>query len=238
MTLADLRTAVRNFVREQSAETGALFDSTNTLLDYFLGSAYDAVMLDMARECPERTLTYEDLTLTANTATTTITKEWIQIWTINKTVSGETNRPIPYIPYQQEMLAKYQGETKEDPDAWSISGNNVLWLPTPSATRASYARAWLVPSESSIPVAGPTYLPRIAHRLIPLQAMVLICTMLETPASSWLALYELLLKKVSLTLGMPVQGQPRVIAPAFSELVNLDDRDPALVDRIGYFDRR
>ncbi len=237
MTQEELRSAVRNLAHDYASEATSKFDASNYLLDYFIGAAYDHVMCDMAREAPHRILTYEDLTLTANTATTAPTKEWIQIWTINRAVSGQTNRPIPYIPWHDQMLAMYQGETKAEPDAWSIYQNSIYWLPTPSTTTAAYARMWIVPSEGSMPTAGPTYLPRIAHRLIPLQTMVLIAMMLKDAAAPWLTMYELLLKKISYSVGLPVQGQPRILSPAFSDKISLDDRDPALIDRYRFFER-
>ncbi len=63
VTLAEIRSAVRNYIREQSAETGALFAADNTLLDFFINAACKIVVMDLARNAPENFLASEDVSL-------------------------------------------------------------------------------------------------------------------------------------------------------------------------------
>jgi hypothetical protein len=239
MTLAELRSSVRNLAREQSSDTGALFVSGDVLLDFFINAACDVVVLDLAKETPGRFLSNDDISLVANKRDYALTtgKEWLQILSVNKNVSSQRPTPIPYVPWTEELLAQYSGETAPEPSAWSTVGSTIYFLPMPSVAVTNYARVWFIAAEAStLATAGPTYIPRIAHRLIPLQAMIQICTMLETSVNNWAALYAMLLKKVSDVLGNPVQGQPRFIGPSFRGMVSEDTRDRAFFDKSGFFD--
>ena len=237
MTLAQLRSAVRNFAREQSTEAGALFPSDNVLLDHFINSACDFVVLDLVRELPNQFLAYEDITLVANTQPYTLTKEWLQIWSVNKNVTGDSPNPLTYIPWHSEVLAQYTGQTEAEPPCYTIAGNSIYFLPKPASAKTAYARVWLIePELATIGTDGPTKIPRIAQRLIPLQAMIQIGTMLETSVSTWAGLYQVLYKKVVEVLGNPIQGQPRLIGDSFGDKALYDTRDPALYDRNGFFD--
>jgi hypothetical protein len=238
MTLAEIRTSVRNFAKATSTAAGTLFPADNVLLDYFINSACDFVVLDLVKELPNRFLAYEDITLVANIQTYTLTKEWLQVWAMNLNITGRSPIPITYVPWTDEVLAQYSGQTSAEPPIFTISGNSFYFLPKPAAAKANYARVWVVEAElATIGTDGPTKIPRIAQRLIPLQAMIQIGTMLEANIQNWAGLYAMLLKKVSVVLGNPIQGQPRFIGGSFRDKAIYDSRDPTGYDPIGFFER-
>lgn len=237
MTLATLRSAVRNLVREQSSDTGALFVADNILLDYFINAACATVVLDLSKECPHLFLTYEDITITANTQTYTLTKSWLQIWSMNRKVTGKAPWPLQYIPWSSEARLINSGDTASEPAAYTVVGQSIYFIPTPSTTTAGYCRAWIIePEADPIVTNGPTKIPAIAQHLIPYQAMIQINSMLETTMQTWAAIYGAMLKKVVDVLGNPIQGQPRFLGPSFADTLGSDGREKAFYDKSGFFD--
>ena len=238
MTLAAIRTAIRNFCKEASTDVGTLFPADNIYLDFFINSACDFVILDLARDIPSYFLSYEDISLVSGTQSYTLTKEWLQLWTINRNVTGQYPQPLTYIPWTSQLYAEYSGQTQEEPDAYTLAGAAIYFLPKPSVAKTGYARVWVIePELATIGTSGPTKIPRLAQQLIPLMAMTQIATMLEASAETWVKLYGTLLKKVIDVLGYPIQGQPRTIGESFKDKVLYDARDRTTFDRIGFFDR-
>ena len=84
MTLAEIRTAVRNLIKSQSSETGTLFPVDNVLLDFFINTAAKVVVLDLARGAPDKFLTYEDVSIL-------VTSGGLSVLTVSAVGSGYTN---------------------------------------------------------------------------------------------------------------------------------------------------
>lgn len=238
MTLDQIRTAVRSIIKENETDSGALFPSNNTLLDFYINMACEQVVLDLVEFIPECFLTYEDISLTANTNPYTLTTEWIQIWAMLKNVTNEAPRPLLYITRTDEAYKKYAGETAEDPEAWTLYGDNIEFLPTPASDKSNHYRCWIIAAEASTMAAtGPAYIPRMAHKLIPLYAGVLIAETVEsTKMDTMLLLYQKWLTKVTDVIGFRVQQQPRFLGESFRSKRVISTLDPAFYDIHGFFE--
>jgi len=237
MTLLQIEADIRALVKDTSAEAGTLFPSDNALLDLFINMAAELVVVDLVPFLPTFFLDYEDINLVALTQGYTLTKEWIQIWNMAKNVTGEDPRPLEYLPWHDELLAQYVGETADYPRAWTLKGNTIMFLPKPASAQTAYARAWIIKPEVATMVAGgPAMIPRIAHRLISLKALELISTVLEVTALvAWEKLYAKFFGATTKVLGNLVQGQPRFLGSSFREKQFVDRRDPAFFDTGGFF---
>jgi len=237
MTLADIRTDIRTLAKDTSAEAGTLFPSDNAIIDLFINMAVELVVVDLVPYLSTWFLDYEDINLVALTQPYTLTKEWIQIWNMAQNVSGERPRPLEYIPWHDELLAQYVGETADYPPAWTLKGNTIMFLPKPASAQTAYARAWIIkPEVATMVTGGPAMIPRIAHRLIPLKALELISVTLEVGIlAAWEKLYNKFFGAIQRVLGNLVQGQPRFLGSSFREKQFVDRRDPAFFDTGGFF---
>jgi hypothetical protein len=237
MTLATFRTTVHNLAKEQNTDAGALLVADNVLLDYFINAACQTVVLDLAKEVPHLFLAYEDITLIANIQSYTPTKDWLQIMSFNRRVTGKAPYPLQFVPWHSEANLINTGDTDANPAAYTIVGKAIYFIPTPSTATAAYARLWVIEAEADPMVAnGPTKIPAVAQHLIPLQAMILISSMMETTIQAWAALYGAALKRVTNLLGSPIQGQPRFLGPSFADTLGSDSREKAFYDKSGFFD--
>jgi hypothetical protein len=235
MTLAELRSAVRYLSKEWETDSGTLFPSDNTLLDLYLNWACEQVVLDLVEFLPETFLTYEDITLVASQAPYTLTAEWLQIWAIQKNVTSEAPKLIPYRDVKQLPFKGYTGETAEFPKCWYLKGKSICFWPTPSVAKTTYARAWIIqPEVATIVAAGPSIIPRVAHKLISIQACILAAIMNETSITSLETLYARLLGQVRGVIGVQVQQQPRFLGESVLDLENVEARDKAFYD--GHWD--
>lgn len=232
MTLAEIRIAVHNLIKEWETDAGALLPSGDVKLDFYINMATKQVVLDLVEFVPECFLTYEDISLTANTNPYTLTKEWIQIWAMLKNVTNESPRPVPYIKRTDETYKKYVGQTAADPEAFSLYGDNIEALPTPSIDKANYWRCWIIAAEAStMAVSGPAYIPKMAHHLVPLYAGVLIAETVESgKMQTMAALYQKWLTKVTDVIAYRIQQQPRFLGSSFHEKRVFSTRDPAFFD--------
>lgn len=232
MTLAEIRTAVHNLIKEQETDSGALFPSGDVLLDFYINMATEQVVLDLVEFIPECFLTYEDISLVADTNPYTLTTEWIQIWAMLRNVTDESPRVLPYIERTSETYQKYVGQTLDDPLAWTLYGDNIEFLPTPSAAKTNHYRCWIIAAEAATMAAtGPAYIPRMAHKLIPLYAGVLIAETVESgKMDTMLLLYQKWLTKVTDVIAYRVQQQPKFLGPSFHEKTVFSTRDPAFFD--------
>jgi len=239
MTLAELRTATRNLSRQAESDSGTLFPAGDVLLDWFINSAAELVTLDLVDYLPSNFLTYEDISLVAGTSSYTLTAEWLQIYAMKRNVTDESAQIIPYYETTEELLAQVNGETAEFPVGFTLKGNSIIFMPKPSVSKTSYARCWIIAVESAtIGSAGPTYIPRHAHRLIPLMACVLIGQMLESKATGyWEKMYQYWLGRVRDIVGQRIQQQPTFVKGSFTDKMYRDSRDLAFIDRVGYLDR-
>lgn len=237
MTKDGMRTAIRSMAKEESTETGTLFPANNTLIDFFIDSALELVMIDVAREFPHRFLSSELVSLTADVAYATLATEWLQIMSVEKNVDGENPKPIIVcedINQLQDYM--YVGETAEEPRAVYFDATKIYFAPTPSQTTSEYIKVrGLAMEATTMPDAGPTYLPRPAHRLVVFKAMELIAAFNESSETKWYIIYQKALAAVKKVCGEFIQGQPMFVKPSFEESRYRDDRDPTLFDTSGFF---
>jgi len=197
MTLAELRTATRDLVKESQTDAGTLLPSGDVLLDRLIDWGCEQVQLDLVEFMPEIFLATENISLTASTGTTAIVGEYLQIWCLLKNVSSENPWPLNYVDMDDSLMAEYVGEETAEPEDWTLVGDTIHWFPTPSADYTNYAVLWGVVSEGhDVPTAGPTYIPAMAHKLIPIQACILLAAINESAATVFYEkLYARMLKK-------------------------------------------
>src|SRR4030042_47588 len=139
MTKAELISSIRVLANETSTDAGAFLADTVNLLD-IMADAAEVVVLDLVEFMPERFLDYEDITLVAGTAGYTLTKEWLQIWSLNRQTTSQLPKPIPYIEIRDMMNKIYVGQTAEEPESWYLKGVQINFVPTPAAAKTAYAR--------------------------------------------------------------------------------------------------
>jgi len=236
MTLAEIRTAVRNLLKESQTDEGTIFPSGDVLLDFFINMACELVVLDLAEFMPEVFLDYEDISLEAAEPEYTLTAEWMRAWAMMKNVTNESPTIIPYINIQELPTAMHTGETAADPEAWTLKGDTVIFVPTPSAAKTDYARFWYIAPEAATMVSGgPAIIPRMAHKLIPLQACMIICAMDGADKTRWETLYGYTAQRIRDTYQFRVQQQPRFIGGSIFDKTGGDTRDRAFFDKLGFF---
>lgn len=225
MTEAEIRLSTHNILKEYSTDTGALLKADNLLLDDFISDAAEDVVLDLVQFLPESFLTDEDVTLVANTQGYTLTTEYLQIWAAQKNVSDGSPYPIYEIPITDRGLYEYVGQTDPAPIHYYRKGDVIYFVPTPSAAVTDYAKFWLVAAETAAMAdAGPTYIPRVAHRLIVYKAAELIAIMCGDNKSSFNSLYLTKFERVKGVLGARNQSQPRFLRGSQGDLGGTRER--------------
>lgn len=231
MTLAQLRTAIRNIVKEWDTDSGTLFPSNNTMLDFYINWATEDVALELADYIPTDFLDYEDITLVADQNNYDLTAEWLQIWAMQKNVSDESPKIIPYIPVHSRAYKEYVGQTSSEPAGWYLDGTTIMFTPTPSTAKTDYARCWIiVPEGESVGANGPTYIPRIAHKLIVLEAAILVGTMNGVELRDLMILYKMQFERVTNVLAYRIQQQPNFLQDSMFSRQQITTKDPALFD--------
>lgn len=234
MTLEEIRQSVRDFTKEWEEDEGTLFPSDDVLLDRFINWSAENVVLDLVEFMPEDFLTYEDISITSGDFDYDLTAEWLQIWAMQRTTTDKGYQLIPYTPLSDRR--DYVGETAEDPSGWFLKGTTIIFWPTPSATKT--VRCWIIGTEvASMVAAGPAYIPRMAHKLIPLDASILIGYMNDREVGNIVALYKLQHKRVIDSLTNRVQQQPQFLRPSVFSRISGDRRDKAFYDKGSPFDR-
>ena len=190
--------------------------------------------MDLVEFMPDDFLTYEDITLGANDNDYDLTAEWISIWAMQRKVSDQTYQLIPFTPVTDR--GDYDGETAADPKGWFLKGTTIIFWPTPSETKT--VRCWiLIPEVATSVSAGPSYIPRLAHKMIVLEAAILIAHMNDREIGSIITLKKIQLDRVKDSLTNRVQQQPQFVKPSvFSNMVG-DRRDKAFYDKWSPFDR-
>ncbi|MHA2065669.1 MAG: hypothetical protein ACXABY_14935 [Candidatus Thorarchaeota archaeon] len=231
MNQAAIRTAVRNFIKEQDSDAGTIFPADNTKLDFFIDTALELVVFDLIEFLPEDFIVEETISLVANTATSTLTNEFLWIWSMQRNTTDKSPRQIPFVNWRQKPYKTYVGETAEDPRAFTLKGETIVWLPTPSTAKTDYANAILiVPEAAAMAAGGPAYIPRPAHRLVPLMCAVLIAQMKDQDTKGWEKLYAYFLTKSRDVLGARVQQQPKFLGESVVEREVMTTRDKAFFD--------
>lgn len=116
MTLAEIRTAVRNLVNEQSTDTGALFPADNVLLDWFINQASVQVAIDLYEFMPT---TY---------------------WESAVPIAGPTYIPVEAHPLVYLQAAVLVGRQQEDQAVSGWLNEYERWLPKTRRTLALKAQ--------------------------------------------------------------------------------------------------
>lgn len=231
MTLAEIRQTVRDVLKEAETDAGTLLPTGNLLLDRFINWGTEEVVLDLVPHMQEVFLTSENISLVANQSDYDLTAEWIRIWCIVKNVSGSSPRPIRYIDRDDIAYKMYVGQTAEHPARFTLTGDSITFVPTPSTAKTNYATAWVIATEvASMVATGPAYIPRMAHKLIPLKTVILISKMNEYDLSGAVALYSMLLDRVIENYAYRIQGEPRFLKSSALEKSVISSLDPALHD--------
>jgi hypothetical protein len=232
MTKAEMRTAVRSLVAEAQTDVGALFPSDNVMIDFFIDSALELVVMDLADLMPHRFRTSENVSLTANVAYATLSAEYLQILAVERNVTSKNPRPIEIVEDINDLQNfMYVGETKDEPRAVYFDATKIYFAPTPSTTTASWLKVWGIAMEAAtMAVTGPAYLPRPAHRLVVFKALELIAAMDESNTTKWYIIYNKFLKQVERICGSYIQAQPRFIKGSHESAKFRDDRDPTTFD--------
>ncbi len=219
MTLAEIRTAVRNLINEQSTDVGALLDG-NTILDEFINAAVEDVVLDLLPFMMDQFMTTETVTLIAAQANYTLTNSFWAIYKIERNVSGEKPKEIQIID-PLEFQEKFNvGDTAEYPDYCYFLGDTLYFAPTPDTAVTNYAKVYLIrPEAASMAVGGPAYIPRPAHRLIVYKACALVATMSEAkvPFTIFEGLYANRLEKTRRVWIRRFQSKPRFVRKSIAE---------------------
>jgi hypothetical protein len=217
MTKAEILAACRNVINEQSGDTGALLSDTGNLLE-FVHDATEQVVLDLLPVMPSVFLASENITTIAGTANYALTGPILQIWKVERTVTGES--PIEMTIIDPSDLAYYTdtGETEADPTVCYFIGDTLYFVPTPSTAKTNYAKVWFLKSEAaSMATGGPAIIPSYAHRLIVYKACAIVATMLERDTSPYMALYAHRLQQVTRVWNAKFQSQPKFVRPSVTE---------------------
>jgi len=220
MTLAELVTTTRGLCNEISTDSGALLSDTGNLLE-FLNDAQEQVLLDLIPIMPGQFTVTENITLIAGTQSYALATnpDFWQIWKIAKNVSGEPPRELDPIDPLDEPYYTEVAETDSEPTAYYVLGQTIYFVPIPSASTTAYAKVWLVRPEAvtGLVTAGPSYIPKIAHRLIAYQAAALIATMLEKDPAPFIQLYARRLSKVVEVWNARLQNKIRTVRESVAE---------------------
>jgi hypothetical protein len=230
MTLAQIVQYVRDLVKEESTDAGALLSDSGNLSG-FVNDAAEQVVLDLLDAMPLQFCATEDINLVANTQEYTISAEYLQVYKVALNESGKRAKEIEIIDPIEEQFFMATGDTSSGPTACYFLKDKIRFVPIPSAAVTAYARLYLVtPEASSIAVSGPTMIPRVAHRLICYYAAGLAATMADADPGKFFALYGIKLKQVKKVWANRFQTRPRFVRPGITARGAYDGRDRALYD--------
>lgn len=230
MTKAEILASIRYLINENSTDAGALLSDTGNLLDF----AYDAaeqVVMDLMPYMSDQFLATETVTLVANQANYTLTNSYLQIYKVERNVTAKRPKEIPVIDQLKKQFYMSVGDTGADVKAVYFIGDTLYCVPTPSAASTGYLRVWeIVPEAAAIPTAGPTYIPRVAHRLIVYWGAYLAATHIGVDPSRYILLYQQRLRAVLKLWHDRYQQEPRFVRESVADRAVYDDREPYLYD--------
>ena len=232
MTKAELITAVRSLVNELSTDAGAGLDDAGNLLG-FIDDAIEQVVLDLVDTYPNELLTYEDVSMLANTKSYTLTKEFWQVLKFAKTVAGENETEMDVIDPLSQQYMETHDETNARPYGVFLIGSTLYVYPTPSVAITDYIRVWGIrPEATTLPNGGPAYLPRVTHRLIVYWAASLVAEMFgaKNTAGRFIALYSNRLEKIKAMQKGKFQQAPRFVRESVVERTTRDTREKVFYD--------
>ena len=230
MTKAQILQGIRDLVNEQSTDAGTLLSDTGNLLG-FMDDAVEQVTLDLLDAYPNELLSYEDVSMVANTKIYTLTKTWWKIIKVEKTMAGENPMEIDIIDPLSLQYAETHDETNPLPMACNII-NGVLWMyPTPSTSITNYVRIWGIQPEIVIMAnGGPAVLPRETHRLIVYWAASLVAILLGANPQPFQLLYTNRLNQILKMQRGKFSQAPRFVRESVVERTVRDTRERAFYD--------
>lgn len=189
MTLAEIKTAVRNLLNVQSTDTGATL--TDSILTEMINDAAEEVVLDLLPSMPLQFCTTENITLEVGTASYALSTEFIQVYKVERNVADSEPLELEIIDPLDVQNYMDVGETSAAPVVCYFMGSSIYFVPTPSAAVNDYCKVYLVvPEATSVPANGPTYIPRIAHRLIVYKSAANVAIMYDVNPAPHIALYK------------------------------------------------
>ncbi|HET6453475.1 MAG TPA: hypothetical protein VFI02_03645 [Armatimonadota bacterium] len=230
MLLTEILASVRNLVNELSTDAGALLSDSGNLLD-FANDAAEQVVLDLLPHMPQMFCITEDVDLVANTGSYTITAEFLQVYKVERNVTGKSPKEIPIIdPLKHQFYAK-TGETQEFPWGVWFLGDTMHVRPIPNVNTTGYIKLYLVvPEAAAIAAGGPVYIPRTAHRLVVYWAAYLAATAIGVDPTRYLVLYQKRLQQTLKVWRDRYQQEPRFLRESVLDRMVYDDREPYYYD--------
>lgn len=209
MTEADMRTLFQKLTRENTTNAGTKLPDTATI-DIWLDTALDVVILDLVKLTPEDYLLDEDVSLVANQKYTDLTATFLQIWDVQKNLSDYSPTPFNFVARQDRQNIEYVGETHEEPVGWYRMGQRIFWMPTPDRARTNFVTFTLVVSDA-MATNGPAYIPKAAHRLIPIMAAILFLDAFGERTAGLKEVYTYFMDKYTDVAAHVVQGEARYL---------------------------
>lgn len=230
MTKAQILSQARYLINEVSGDTGALLSDTGNLLD-FVDDAMEVLLMELLPFMPLQFCGTENITLVADQANYTLTAEWFMIYKIERNVTDKSPREIEIIDPLQHQYYTNVGETEASPAQCYILGDTFYFVKTPSTATTDYAKVYFVrPEATTIPTAGPTYIPRPFHRCIGYMAAALAAQFMGADPTGFIGLYQKRLEAGKRVWFGRFQSQPRFVQASIHERRFIDDRDRVLWD--------
>lgn len=230
MNESDLINATRNLCNEMARDSGALLSDGANIVE-FLNDALEIVTLDLIDSMPKQFLATETITLVANQANYDLTAEWWMIYKIERNITNQPPTAIEVINVLDKSDYMTIGETDAEPEKVYLQGDTFYFVPTPSAAHTDYATVYYVAVEATtIPNAGPTYVPRVFHRCIAYKAAELVAVMLEASPAPFVRLYNERMAKGMRVWNARIQQDPKFINSSVYLRRSRDARDTAFYD--------
>jgi len=232
MTKAQILQQIRDLMREKNTDSGAEFSDSGNLI-VFIDDAMEQVVMDVAviQNFPEYLCGTENITLVANQNNYTLTARWIDIYKLERTVSGEPLSEIRIGPPLDNDAIMNSGETDANPRNCFILGETIYFTPTPAAAHTNYAKAYYTKREAAtIATNGPQFLPAESHRLIVYWACALCAVRLGAKPKPFYDLYGLKLRSLERLWERKYQQEPRFVGRSVEEKSVRDSRESAFYD--------
>lgn len=224
MTKSELVISTRNLVSAQVPRAkGSLPDAV--LLD-LINDATEEVVLDLVPFMPLQFCGTETISLVNGTGSYALSNEYLEIYKVEKNVSDNNPTEIEIIDPLDKQFAHYVDETEDEPKQCYFLGDTVYFVPTPSADKTDYVKIYFVrPEAAVIATAGPSYIPRTAHRLICYKAATLAAGLYGGDVNFFISLYRKRLKAFLDVYNRKFQQKVRFVRPSVSSRITRDTRE-------------